>query len=62
MGPPNFPVVTKKDLLVYFDTRGEPTMAITRRNNEGFYEHVANFTQHYSALATTNGKWVALQW
>jgi hypothetical protein len=60
MGSPNFPVVTKKDLLVYFDTRGEPTMAITRRNNEGFYEHVANFTQYYTTLATTNGKWVAL--
>jgi hypothetical protein len=54
----NLPVVTKKDLLVYYD--GDSSMAITRRNNEGVYVHVANYTKDTSVLATTNGKWVAL--
>jgi hypothetical protein len=58
---PNLPVVTKKDLLVYYENSGQARMAITRRNNEGVYVHVANFTQSVSYQATTNGKWVALR-
>jgi hypothetical protein len=58
-----FPVATKKDLLVYLDASNSElsVMAVRRRNNEGVYVHVANFTEQVSPFASTNGKWVALQ-
>jgi hypothetical protein len=35
-------------------------MGISRRNSEGIYEHVANFTEYATPYASTNGKWVVL--
>jgi hypothetical protein len=57
-----FPVATKKDLLVYLDSSNseQPVMAVRRRNNEGVYVHVANFTEQIAPFASTNGKWVSM--
>jgi hypothetical protein len=56
------PVVTGGDLLVYpeIPDLSTPLTAIRRRNNEGFYERVANFTDFASPISATNGKWVML--
>lgn len=59
----NVPVATKKDLLVYpvdSDLTSSAMMAIRRRNSEGDYVRVANFTESSKLTARTNGKWVVL--
>ncbi len=75
MPGPIFQVATSKDLLVYFDTSnsasapvkrgttlptGAPVMAIRRRNADGIYVPVGNFTDVTSPFASTNGKWVVV--
>jgi hypothetical protein len=54
------PLATNKDLLVYLDlSSGSAVMAIRRRDSEGQYQHVANFTEVSSLFFATNGKWIA---
>lgn len=54
-----FPIATSKDIFVFYDSASQH-MAITRRNNEGTYQLVGNFSESTSGYAVTNGKWVAL--
>ncbi len=51
----------KNDLLVYPDTSNSaaPALAIRRRNAEGIYVPVANFTENVQVYVITNGKWIA---
>jgi hypothetical protein len=55
-----FHVATKKDLLV-FQEYYIAQMEVLRRNNEGIYENVANFTEFSSPVTTTNGKWTLVR-
>lgn len=56
-----FTVATKKDLLAYYDSSDPvtPAIAIRRRNSEGLYDLVANFTEVTAKYISTNGKWIA---
>ncbi len=57
---PYYQVATKKDLLIYNDVSSTSVMAIRRRNADGIYVPVGNFTEVTSPFASTNGKWVSL--
>ncbi len=52
-------MASKKDLLVYVDvSSGSPALAIRRRNNEGDYLLVANYTGAFGYTIKTNGNWI----
>lgn len=51
-------VASAKDLLAYYDISSNAVIAIRRRNSQGGYDLVANFTSSVNPKVRTNGKWI----